>query len=463
MKKIFTLLFFTGSIITGAIAQQGSFQEIKYIGGERCGFDKVLEKAHFQYEAVMKNYETIIAQSKMGAPQAKTTDVVYDIPVVFHVVYNAGMPSFNIPDSVLINQISVLNKAYRKTHSDTGNTRAIFKSLSKDAEIQFHLATKDPSGNPTTGITRTISSHVYFGSSSGMPDMDSFERVKKTASGGIDPWPVTKYLNIWVTNLTDNQGQLSVLGYAIPPLNPIPNNWPAGSDAGLAGFVDGVVLQAHAVGDNNALSAQLQGTYTKGRCAVHEVGHYLGLMHIFGGTSGSSSSDCGTAIVSDGIGDTPEQSLISVVQGGGCASATKNSCGAGVAGDLPDMWENYMDYTNDVCQTMFTNDQIVIMRSVMANQRNPLNDPNVSAVPSLFRKEITIYPNPAKDKLTLSYDGTISSVQIFNFLGSVVYQVKGNQLNSKEIYFGNLPKGNYIIKAQCADGEVLAGKFTVME
>jgi hypothetical protein len=458
MKPLTTLLLSVCLFAGQLNAQNPVFSDIKLSSSPRCGFADVLERIQYPYPEAMQEYKNIIANTKAVDAIAKTTGVVYDIPVVIHVVYNTNTPQFNLPDSVLINQISVLNKAFRKQHSDTGNTRAIFKPLSHDAEIQFHLATKDPLGNATSGITRTVSSRFYFGAS--VPSLDSLERVKSTATGGIDPWPTNKYLNIWVANLTDAQGNLSVLGYAIPPFNPVPSNWPGGVAGQFAGLIDGVVIQPHAFGNNNSLSSQLQGTYTKGRCTVHEVGHYLGLMHTFGSGDGSSTANCGP-IADDGIADTPEQSLISQLAGGACPAATKNSCGAGSTGDQPDMWENYMDYTVDACQTLFTDDQVIILRSVMANQRNSLV--GTTGMDAVRKNEVFVYPNPASHFIQINCPQAFVRAEILSFNGSIVASYKCSPTMSKQFDITELPAGNYILKLATANGDVYLGKFITMK
>jgi len=460
MKKLLLLSFFSGAMLTAQA------QEVKLnLKNGPCGFDKVLKKenmsgAKYIHDVMQPAQEANRQQTAITQLQ-RTTGTVYDIPVVVHIVYRAQNVAYNIPDSVVTNQIDILTKAYRKTHADTGNVRALFKPLSGDAEIQFHLATTDPQGNPTTGITRTATTRAYFGSADG--SLDSLERVKHTATGGIDAWPTDHYLNIWVCNMSDSAGQLNVLGYAVPPRNPVPSNWPAGTDQALAGLQDGVVLQVHSVGDNSVLNPQLQGIYSKGRCAVHEVGHYLGLMHVFGSNDGTTQ-DC-TVVADDGIGDTPTQALYSFDNNSGvsCPPATKNSCGAGTAGDLPDMWEDYMDYTRDACQALFTNDQIAVMRGVLVNQRATLFGSTPAAVTNVTKQSrVGIYPNPANNTLHLDYAGTIQTISIRSMIGQEVLHLSGNSVATKSYDISALPTGNYILQVQAQDGSVAVDKFTVI-
>ena len=79
------------------------------------------------------------------------------IPVVVHVVYNTA--SQNISDAQINSQITVLNQDYRKMAGTPGyNTNAV----GADCEIEFCLATKDPSGAATTGITRRNTTKTGF-------------------------------------------------------------------------------------------------------------------------------------------------------------------------------------------------------------------------------------------------------------------------------------------------------------
>ncbi|QIW96504.1 hypothetical protein AMS68_002022 [Peltaster fructicola] len=80
--------------------------------------------------------------------------------------------------------------------------------------------------------------------------------------------------------------------------------------------------------------------YNSGLTAVHEAGHWFGLLHTFEGDSCSGDGDF--------IADTRQES----VSTSGCpTSPAKNSCP-----DLPgnDPIHNYMDYSIDACYEAFT-------------------------------------------------------------------------------------------------------------
>lgn len=89
--------------------------------------------------------------------------------------------------------------------------------------------------------------------------------------------------------------------------------------------------------------------YNLGRTTTHEVGHWLGLRHIWGDDSGACTQ-------SDGISDTPNQGDD---YGGQCPTGTRSSCGSN------DMYMNYMDYTDDACMNMLTNGQKAVMRATL--------------------------------------------------------------------------------------------------
>ncbi|HHZ65133.1 MAG TPA: hypothetical protein EYN51_06505, partial [Flavobacteriales bacterium] len=95
----------------------------------------------------------------------KQSMVIRTIPVVVHVVHNpanSNNPTENVPDAVIFDMINTLTEDFRRLNPDTVNTRGVFVPVAADAEMEFCLASKDPLGNATTGITRTVTSEVYY-------------------------------------------------------------------------------------------------------------------------------------------------------------------------------------------------------------------------------------------------------------------------------------------------------------
>ena len=348
-----------------------------YVVKEKC-----LNDIHY-LESYQESYETFLNR---GANNFSET---YYIPVVFHIVWN--QESQNLPDYVIESQIDVLNEDYRRLNENALETRDEFLEFAGDANIEFFLANVDPEGNPTNGIIRTYTDRDEFLMFEDILSNEiTLDEVKFSISGGSDAWDTNKYLNIWVCNI----GALDILGldlgqvygYAYPPINidealstiedtTVPD-WPVDMLSDDQN-VQGVVLHYTAVGKNNP-SADEDGMSENnlGRAAVHEVGHYLGLRHIWGDALAFFGDD--GCSVDDGIWDTPNASD----QAGYVCDFNKNTCDGdnfGSLDDLPDMVENYMDYSPGACQNLFTHGQINIMRTVLEISRTGLinSEPNL--------------------------------------------------------------------------------------
>ena len=256
-------------------------------------------------------------------PQAGRTGCTM-IPVVVHVVYKTAAQ--NISAKQIKSQIDVLNADFRKKNADVSAVPAAFSPLAADARIQFELATTDPSGNPTTGITRTATT------ANGFSDDDA---VKLSATGGENAWPSDKYLNIWVCQL--NGG---LLGYAQFPGGPV--------------ATDGVVILHSAFGTTGTAAAP----FNLGRSATHEIGHWLNLRHIWGDDGNGCSG-------SDFVADTPNQGGANF----GTPAFPHVSCGNGPTGD---MFMNYMDYVDDAAMMMFTAGQVTRMQAALDSSRSTI-------------------------------------------------------------------------------------------
>jgi Pregnancy-associated plasma protein-A len=258
-----------------------------------------------------------------GDPSFRRTCGLTTLPVVVHVVYNNDTE--NISDDQVSSQIEALNRDYRAQNPDLANVPDVWKSLAQDPLIEFALATTDPDGNPTDGITRTKTDQISFGQD---------DSVKSAASGGADPWPSDKYLNIWVCTLSGG-----LLGYAQFP--------------GMPPDTDGVVIRNTAFGTTGSATAP----FNMGRTTVHEVGHWLDLKHIWGDTN-----NCGGT---DFVDDTPNAQMPNF----GKPTYPHVTCSNGPDGD---MFVNYMDYVDDDTMIMFTSGQISRMHATLEGSRSSI-------------------------------------------------------------------------------------------
>ena len=316
----------------------------------------------------------LVAKQKAMRANSKTAGTVITIPVVVHVIHSGeeiGVAP-NITDAQVKSQIKVLNEDYRKMLDTPGyNTNPV----GADVEIQFELAKQDPNGNPTNGINR-----VNLGEPS-WADTDIEGTVKPSTI-----WNPSFYMNMWSLAFTDN----TLLGYAqFPNSSGLP-----GLDAiGGSTKTDGVVSNYNVFGsiDYNDGTFLLDGTYNKGRTMSHEVGHWLGLIHIWGDTA------CGD----DYCNDTPVHNDANY----GCPTVV--NCDA----NGNEMVENYMDYTDDACMNIFTQNQKDRITTIINNAAR-----RKSLITSTKNTAIPLFANDAEVKL----EASVPKV----FCGSVGNQTK---------------------------------------
>jgi hypothetical protein len=275
------------------------------------------------YASARDRIENLTQEFQQGTREI-TRAGVCRIPVVVHVVWNTATQ--NISEAQIQSQIDVLNRDFRQLNPDVSQVPAVWQSIVGDAECEFSLADRDPNGNPTNGITRRQTSVTSFSDD---------DKVKSSATGGADPWPSNRYLNMWVCQLSGG-----LLGYA---------QFPGGPAA-----TDGVVITHTGFGTTGTAAPP----FHLGRTATHEVGHWLNLYHIWG--------DDGTGCTgSDQVADTPNQAGFNV----GCPSFPKVSCNNGPNGD---MFMNYMDYVDDNCMVMFSAGQVVRMQAALEGPRSSI-------------------------------------------------------------------------------------------
>lgn len=295
----------------------------------RCGFDEQNKLDAFREER-QERFEQWIQNKIVKRPRMEynrsRTKALYQIPVVVHVIHN-GEPvgvGRNISEAQILSQIEVLNEDFNRDNPDASQTPPEFQAVAGSIDIEFVLAKQDPDGLPTNGIVRVRGSKSgYTGNETALFKAQSY-------------WPAENYLNIWVANFTD-----TFLGLAQFPETDL-----QGVDPPFDRETDGVVVDYQAFGRGNF---NLLSQFNKGRTATHEIGHFLGVLHIFGNESGCTATDF--------VSDTPSQSE----RTRGCPSHPVTSCSHNK------MFQNYMDYTDDPCLNLFTQGQIARMVTVLEN------------------------------------------------------------------------------------------------
>lgn len=473
MKGLYTLSLAIIFLLSGATAHAQMLNK-------RCGHMDVVKHRMQENPYYLQNLEQWHEEFRMQKALQRGTeenDTTYTIQVVVHIVYSQDNQMQNIPDDIIISQINALNRDYNKLNADTSRVRDIFKPIIGNARIRFELATVDPNGNPTNGITRKkATNNRPFGP---LPLINA--NVKKNVDGGTATWRPNFYLNIWVCDLNPDPNSPGLIGgfaYAPPGLD----NWPGGTGYPSLGD-DGVVIDYRFFGVNNFyVQANPDfGAYANGRTTVHEVGHYFGLRHSWGdygnlfpdlrcNETGINIPGFGFMSSSDGISDTPLEAepyanyMNACFEAGNSISGATCICSDGIEantcdtgpGDLPDLFENYMQYSADICYAMFTEGQIEFMRWVLLNKRDRIiinreviGTPTSTPVVRSNDNRIDMYPNPTGGMLyveqSLFNKGNVR-VDVMDMLGK---SVRSTSVSAAEKQFhldlSGLPAAVYLL------------------
>ena len=336
---------------------------------------------------------------------AEVTGLVL-IPVVVHVVWHS--PEEQISQEQVASQIDVLNADYRRDNVEIPNIHPLFDDLAADVELAFCLFT----------ITYTETSYegIYNQLSGGN------RRVCFTDLGGHDAIAPDQYLNIWVSGRSDN-----ALGSATAPGQASPGE-------------DGVFIAPEYFGTVGNVSPP----YHLGRTCTHEIGHYFGLQHLWGPGYENDAICSGD----DGIADTPKQYSS---YRNSCPSQPENSCGS------PDMFMNFMNYTDDACMALFTPGQKNLIHNVIMTERPGLLDSDCTSTSThnnLINNNIYISPNPTNGTFSIRFPlKHIYDIAIFDSAGRLVKQmqkVSGPYYQTEltylkdGLYFLKIKNGQYI-------------------
>ena len=432
MKQLVTLFF----LLAGWAILCAQNTRLPIICGQEVFSHIVQEKYPERAAAIQATFEEA---KRLGRHEVRQRSPL-TIQVVVHVVWNETEE--NLSDDIIEDQIRVLNEDYNRLNADTADLREEFQYVAGNADIHFELAQ----------IVRVQTQELFEIDVLGG---DLLSSLKSDATGGSDAWDTEHYLNIWVCKIQPTTifglevGQ--ILGFAFPPDGL--SHWPEGSSAPTAGE-DGVVIDFRAFSsiNPNTVENPTDGSILqfKGRTPVHEVGHYLGLRHIWGDGGLFGPNDCAQ---SDGVDDTPFANAQSEFD----CDKTKNSCEQVELffnEDPLDLVENYMDYSSEECMNMFTKGQVEIMRGVLMGPRaGLLNSVSTHQPVSVFH--CSLAPNPANDRSLLRFQlpeaGEVS-IRVVSADGRQVIdlpsQQYGSGLQQVSLDTKRLATGMYLVQVQ---------------
>jgi len=333
-----------------------------------CGaveIQKTLFKKDRKWFENQERTEAIIQRNSKFRSGSRSQGIL-TIPVVVHVVHNYGAE--NISDQQIFQAIQNLNDAFAHKGYYSG------KGNGHDTQIQFCLANRTPSNQGTTGINRVASTLTNM-------TMETDDISLKDLSR----WNPLEYVNIWIVNEINSNSQGSgVAGYAYL--------------AGQHGQPhDGMVCEAKYFGVSPSDDVVF----------IHEMGHYLNLLHTFDG--GCTNDHC--EIDGDKVCDTPpDQSLHSACVFNSCDTDAKDTgTDNPFTTDVNDMTENYMDYSPFECQFAFTKGQSDRMRATLEGVRMSLLESQGCLSPC---------PNPLMGVVNLPLEGVTGQSISFSYTGT---------------------------------------------
>jgi len=334
LLKLASLLLLISSLITTKTFGQNP----------HCGTDDYLREAIINDPKLTQrlheddlHYETFLKKFRQKAEKNSELGLKtkYTIPCVVHVVHD-GNP--NTPDSITLDQIESQFQALFETYRRVPGTMGF--GAGTDMQIEFSLATKDPNGNPTKGVT--------YHADTALADLDRSKEDNVLKQLAV--WDRKKYLNIWlVNNISSIDISQGILGYAQFPT--------------MTAETDGIVIRSFVFGTRGTVGTLPNiAEYKFGRTATHECGHWLNLFHTF--HEGCGNSRC--TQTGDRVCDTPPADKETF----GFGESRKNTCSLDIP-DLPNNPRNYMDYLNDEGLNFFTEGQKVRAFATLEDERYP--------------------------------------------------------------------------------------------
>ena len=414
-----------------------------------CSQETLLNQQELKHPGFIESVNKTFEQALYISKHAKLQQTGYTINVIVHVLWKDTVE--NINDSIIQSQIDVLNEDFNHNNSDTVKILPLFKPIVGNGMITFYLS--QIVRKQTDSLFGPKASNGY------LPHEMKFDTL-----GGDNTIDADHYMNIWICKIQPAMSGTTpignILAYAFPP-NGL-SNWPPNSGPYYVGE-DGLAVDYRCIGRNNPYPMIIYNGSTifiNGRTVTHEVGHYLGLRHIWGDKVSSTTGNNG-CLGDDGIADTPNANKGSKRDCDTLRNTCVDTALPWTTSDVVDMVQNYMDYSHDACRHAFTQGQVDFMNAVVAGPRVGLITPASVNENDLAAKTVDLFPNPAGSNLNItSSKYKIQEVEICDVVGRVVakYYFDAEKI---DLSISAFERGTYVVRLTTENKIVISKKLIV--